>query len=105
MNRPLRAEQLRNPRDVWNARDHGLSGDGTANDQPALQALVDELGRACKADGLPRVIYCPPGVYRIAGTPTAGRSGVSLPGAGEAATRFLLEGNGEPVALAGFTKQ
>src|SRR3954462_3012241 len=105
MNRPLRAEQLRNPRDVCNARDYGLSGDGTANDQPALQALVDELGHACKADRLPRVIYCPPGVYRIAGTTTAWRSGVSLVGAGEGATRFVLEGDGNAVALAGFTKQ
>src|SRR5215210_2615032 len=75
MNRPaLRPEELRNPREVWNARDYGLAGDGQTNDQPALQELVDELGRACKADGLPRVVYCPPGAYRIAGRTTAWRS-------------------------------
>src|ERR1044072_8173843 len=45
---------------VCNAREHGLKGDGQANDQPALAALVDELGRACKADGRPRGIFCPP---------------------------------------------
>jgi hypothetical protein len=90
---------------VANARDYGLIGDGGANDQPALAALVDELGRACRADGQPRVIYCPPGVYRIAGRTTPWRSGVSLTGAGEGATRFVLESDGQPVALAGFTQQ
>jgi hypothetical protein len=106
MNKPtLRPEELRNPREAWNARDYGVAGDGATNDQPALQQLVDQLGRACKADGLPRVIYCPPGAYRIAGRTTAWRSGVSLTGAGEGATRFLLESDDEPVALAGFTKQ
>jgi pectate lyase-like protein len=90
---------------VCNAREHGLKGDGRTNDQPALAALVEELGRACKADALPRVIYCPPGAYRIAGATTAWRSGVSLTGAGEGATRFILESDGEAVALAGFTRQ
>ena len=89
---------------VCNAREHGLKGDGQANDQPALAALVDELGRACKADGRPRVIFCPPGAYRIAGATTAWRSGVSLTGAGEGATRFILESDGAAVALAGFTR-
>jgi hypothetical protein len=90
---------------VANAREHGLAGDGRTNDQPALAALVDELGRACAADGRPRVIHCPPGVYRIAGQTTAWRSGVSLTGAGEGATRFVLESDGSPIALAGFTQR
>jgi hypothetical protein len=104
MNRPvLHADDLRNPRELWNARDHGLTGDGSTNDQPAFAALVAELGRACAADGRPRVIYCPPGVYRIAGESTSWRSGVSLQGAGEGATRFVLEGD-KPVSLARFIK-
>lgn len=70
-----------------NALEHGLKGDGETNDQPALAALVDELGRACTRDGRPRVIHCPPGVYRIAGATTAWRSGISLTGAGEGAAR------------------
>lgn len=82
-----------------------LAGDGQTNDQPALAALVDELGRACAQDGRPRVIYCPPGVYRICDETTVWRSGVSLIGAGEGATRFLLESSGKPIALAGFTQQ
>jgi hypothetical protein len=106
MNRPAsRASELANPSDTWNARDFGLVGDGRCNDQPALAALVDDLGRACAADGRPRVIYCPPGVYRIAGATTVWRSGVSLVGAGEGATRFVLESDGEAVSLAGFTAQ
>jgi hypothetical protein len=88
-----------------NARDYGLAGDGVTNDQPALAALVDHLGRACKADGRPRVIYCPPGLYRIAGETTVWRSGLTLQGVGEGATRFVLESDGKPIALAGFTKQ
>ena len=90
---------------MHNALEHGLAGDGRTNDQPALAALVEELGRACAGDGRPRVIYCPPGVYRIAEATTAWRSGVSLTGAGEGATRFVLESRGQPVALAGFTEQ
>ena len=106
MNQPgSRASELANPSDTWNARDFGLVGDGRCNDQPALAALVDDLGRACAADGRPRVIYCPPGVYRIAGATTMWRSGVSLVGAGEGATRFVLESDGEAVSLAGFTAQ
>lgn len=106
MNRPLkRSEERHDPREIWNARDYGLVGDGRTNDQPALAALVDELGRACKADGRPRVVHCPPGVYRIHKATTAWRSGVSLTGAGEGATRFILESDGGPIALAGFTEQ
>ena len=103
--RAISPAELQNPREVWNARDYGLVGDGVANDQPAFAALVDELGRACKADGRPRVIYCPPGAYRIANETTMWRSGVSLTGAGEGATRFVLESDGKAVALAGFTAQ
>ena len=103
--RAIRAAELRNPRDIWNARDYGLVGDGVTNDQPALAALVDKLGGACKADGRPRAIYCPPGVYRIADETTVWRSGVSLVGAGEGATRFVLESDGKAIALAGFTAQ
>jgi hypothetical protein len=106
MNRPVpRPQELRNPHWPWNAREHGLAGDGVTNDQPALAALVDALGRECEKDGVPRVVYCPPGVYRIQGETTVWRSGVSLVGAGEGATRFILESDGKPIALAGFTSQ
>src|SRR4051794_38188404 len=46
---------------LCDAQDHGLTGNGTTNDQPALAALVDQLGDAFAADGRARVIYCPPG--------------------------------------------
>jgi len=91
-----------------NALEHGLLGNGSANDQPALAALVERLGGEVKRDGRPRVIYCPPGEYLIADATTVWRSGVSLVGAGAGATRFLLAnaGNpGQPVALARFTEQ
>jgi hypothetical protein len=101
----LSPNHLQNPRQVCNARDYGLAGDGKTNDQPAFAALVEALGRECKDTGRPQVIYCPPGVYRIAGETTVWRSGVSLTGAGEGATCFMLESEGNAIALAGFTKQ
>src|SRR3954464_6939411 len=68
MNQPLlRNHQVHNPREVWNGRDYGLAGNGEVNDQPALAALVEELGREYSKDGRPRIVYCPPGTYRIAG--------------------------------------
>ncbi|MCW2899164.1 MAG: hypothetical protein JWO67_1429 [Streptosporangiaceae bacterium] len=91
---------------VCNARGHGLAGDGITNDQPALQALVDALGVAYAADGQPRTIYCPSGMYSIQDEGTIWRSGVSLIGAGPAATRFLLTNPGNPSSptpLAFFT--
>ncbi|NJC86381.1 right-handed parallel beta-helix repeat-containing protein [Planosporangium mesophilum] len=93
---------------IYNARECGLAGDGSTNDQPALQALVDELGAAYRRDGQPRAIYCPAGVYSIRDEGTAWRSGVSLLGAGPAATRFALSNPGNstsPTPLAYFTEE
>ncbi|MFG2107458.1 right-handed parallel beta-helix repeat-containing protein [Micromonospora chersina] len=91
---------------MCNAREHGLTGDGTTNDQPALAALVDRLGDAYAADGRARVIYCPPGVYSIRDAGTVWRTGVSLVGAGPGATRFVLGNPGnraDPTPLAFYT--
>ncbi|WP_433257584.1 right-handed parallel beta-helix repeat-containing protein [Streptosporangium sp. CA-135522] len=91
---------------VYDAREHGLAGDGVTNDQPALARLVDAVGAACAADGRPRVVYCPPGVYSIRDAGTVWRSGVSLIGAGPGATRFVLSNSGDPTdptPLAFFT--
>jgi hypothetical protein len=92
---------------VYNAREHGLAGDGATNDQPALQALVNALGDAYAADGIGRVIYCPPGEYSIRDAGTVWRSGVSLTGAGPGVTRFMLSNPGnraDPTPLAFFTE-
>nr|WP_244454297.1 right-handed parallel beta-helix repeat-containing protein [Micromonospora echinofusca] len=104
------AHALRLPPDelVRDARRYGLRGDGVTNDQPALAALVSELGDAYAADGQPRMIWCPPGVYAIQDAGTAWRSGVSLVGAGPGITRFVLGNPGnraEPVPLAHFTSE
>ena len=89
MNLPLPAGPSH---DVCNAREHGLVGNGTTNDQRALAALVEKLGHAYAKDHRPRVIYCPPGDYLIADQSTIWKSGVSLIGAAPGATRFLLTG-------------
>jgi hypothetical protein len=83
-------------RSVYDAREHGLVGDGVTNDQPALAALVDRLGHAYAGDGRPRMIAVPPGDYCIRDVATVWRSGVSLVGAGMQATRFLLANPGAP---------
>ncbi|MEV0807712.1 right-handed parallel beta-helix repeat-containing protein [Micromonospora sp. NPDC050200] len=92
---------------LWcDAHQYGLTGDGVTNDQPALAALVDRLGDGYAADGRARVIYCPPGIYSIRDAGTVWRSGVSLIGAGPAATRFLLSNEGnraDPTPLAFWT--
>ncbi|MBO4206478.1 right-handed parallel beta-helix repeat-containing protein [Micromonospora echinofusca] len=92
---------------LWcDAQEHGLRGDGVTNDQPALAALVERLGEGYAADGRARVVYCPPGIYSIRDAGTVWRSGVSLIGAGPAATRFLLSNEGNraaPVPLAFWT--
>ncbi|MER6347977.1 right-handed parallel beta-helix repeat-containing protein [Streptomyces sp. NPDC001595] len=88
------------------AREHGLAGDGTTNDQPAFARLVDEAGAACAADGRPRTIRVPAGRYLMLDRPTRWHSGVSLIGAGRGATCFVLANPGSPrtpVPLAWFT--
>lgn len=93
---------------MYDARDHGLAGDGVTNDQPALAALVDKLGAAYRRDGQPRVIYAPPGTYSMRDAATVWHSGISLFGAGMHATRFVLANPGapgEPTPLAWFTTE
>ncbi|MYR46257.1 right-handed parallel beta-helix repeat-containing protein [Streptomyces sp. SID5910] len=88
------------------AHAHGLAGDGTTDDGPALQKLVDELGDATAADGRPRTIRVPAGRHLVRDRPVRWRSGVSLVGAGRAATCFVLTNPGarsRPVPLAWFT--
>ncbi|WP_395573073.1 right-handed parallel beta-helix repeat-containing protein [Streptomyces sp. BK79] len=88
------------------AHAYGLVGDGTADDGPALQKLVDALGDATAADGRPRTVRVPAGRYVIRDRPVRWRSGVSLTGAGRGATCFALTNPGaptQPVPLAWFT--
>jgi hypothetical protein len=88
------------------AREHGLAGDGSADDGPALQKLVDRLGDAVAADGRPRTVYVPAGRYVVQDRAVVWRSGVSLVGAGRGATCFVLRNPGAPttpVPLAWFT--
>ncbi|NJC67938.1 right-handed parallel beta-helix repeat-containing protein [Planosporangium flavigriseum] len=85
---------------VYDAREYGLAGDGVTNDQPALQELVNTLGDAYAADGLGRVIYCPPGKYSMRDAGTVWRSGVSLTGAGPGVTKFMLSNAGNRAAAA-----
>jgi hypothetical protein len=46
--------------EVFNARDNGVTCDGTADDQPALDALARKAGQASAGRPLPALIYLPP---------------------------------------------
>jgi hypothetical protein len=46
-------------RSIYDPCEHGLTGDGVTNDQPAFAALVDRLGDAHAEDARPRVISVP----------------------------------------------
>ncbi|GGQ61966.1 right-handed parallel beta-helix repeat-containing protein [Streptomyces flaveolus] len=88
------------------AHEHGLAGDGTTDDGPALRKLVDALGDAVAADGRPRTVHVPAGRHLIRDRPVRWRSGVSLVGAGRGTTCFVLANPGapaQPVPLAWFT--
>lgn len=61
---------------VYNAKDHSALGNGSTDDQPALQALVDAVSMAGGG-----TIYLPNGIYRL-NAPITWKSNVSLIGAG-----------------------
>lgn len=67
---PRRTNEFANVRNApYNAR-----GDGIANDAPAIQAAID----ACPSN---RVVYLPPGTYRVA-SPINMKPGITFRGAG-----------------------
>ncbi|MHB9023081.1 MAG: glycosyl hydrolase family 28-related protein [Armatimonadota bacterium] len=69
------------PRSDWlNVKQFGAKGDGVADDTAAIQAVYIKLGTG----GQPRVVYFPPGTYRITNTLTiAGDiSGIAILGHG-----------------------
>jgi hypothetical protein len=71
---------------VYDTCERGLTRDGVTNDQHALAALVNRLGDTYRKDGRLRVIFVPPGNYRIQDAAATWRSGVSLVGADMHAT-------------------
>jgi len=60
---------------VYNAKDHGVKGDGTTDDQAALQALVTALPAGS-------VIFLPKGTYLLR-SGVKWKSGISLVGSGQ----------------------
>lgn len=97
---------------IYNALDHGLKADWAsptsygANNQAALQSLVNSLSAAYVADGRPRHIYCPAGDYSVRDAGVVWKTGVSLIGAGPGLTRFHLANpvnTTNPTPLAAYT--
>ncbi len=66
--------------DWMNVKEFGAVGDGIADDTAAIQSVYDKL----MARSLSRVVYFPPGVYRITETLTIGNdtSGIAIVGHG-----------------------
>src|SRR5687767_14579828 len=74
---------------VYNVKAYGAVGDGTTNDQPAIQALIDSFGStACMRCG---IIVFPPGAYCIESTLTINRKALMLVGVG-AGSSLQLQG-------------
>jgi len=76
--------------DWLNVKDLGAKGDGVADDTAAIQSAYDEMG----ATGTKRVVYFPPGRYRITSTLTitGDTSGIYIVGHGR---DTILEWDGE----------
>ncbi len=72
-------------RPIVNVRDHGATGDGLANDSPALAKAMEEAAKTGA------IVFLPPGTYRVDETVVV-PSGVELLGAGRENT--ILEGSG-----------
>ncbi len=66
-----------------NVKDYGAKGDGKTDDSAAIQAAIN----ATAPDG--RAVFMPSGVYMI-GAPLSMRNGLTLRGAGRAATTLRL---------------
>lgn len=58
---------------VWNVMDHGATGLGVANDQPAIQRAID----ACTAAG-GGIVYLPKGTYLVGGHASLATTALSL---------------------------
>lgn len=61
--------------DFFNAKDHGVYGDGVTDDGPALRALIDTV--EARGGG---TIYLPPGNYLISRNVSASQGCLALPG-------------------------
>lgn len=76
--------EIPSPERILSVRDFGATGDGTADDQPAVAAAIAAL------NGGPGVVYFPPGTYRIA-APISVPSGVVLRGHRPADTELRFD--------------
>ncbi|MEQ7008266.1 glycosyl hydrolase family 28-related protein [Actinopolymorpha sp. B17G11] len=82
--RPALAAPEQRLRSYYDVRDFGATGDGNADDQPAIQDAIDAA--SASADGLPQgggaVVFLPSGLYRVGRTLRIEKSNVGLVGIG-----------------------
>src|SRR5207237_10337810 len=69
---------------VYNVRAYGARGDGIGDDTPALQAAIDA---AASTDG--GIVLIPTGTYPLSRPLSVTAGGITLAGAGPAATTLL----------------
>jgi parallel beta-helix repeat protein len=73
---------------VFNVKDYGAVGDADTDDQPAIQAAIDDAEVGGIYGG--GIVYLPPGTYRLNSTLLVKESNVTLQGAGIKATRLVI---------------
>lgn len=85
------------PEGWFNVKEYGVTGDGSTNDAPALQALINALNPLNTAAGggiSGAVIYFPPGEYQIESTIDIHRFAGTFIGCGTGNSPFYSSGAG-----------
>lgn len=72
---------IKSSNSVFNVKNFGVKGNGTTDDAPALQKILDSVGSPGYPGVRGGIVYLPKGVYRLSSTLNI-RRGVSIQGAG-----------------------
>ena len=88
-------------REVVSVKDFGAVGDGVTNDTAAIQAAIDAGKPYSPFTGTGRLIYFPPGRYKVTTIDMTDCHGVHLVGAGPNATELFTNGTNQVIKAVG----
>lgn len=90
--------------DMVSVKDFGAVGDGVTDDTAAIQAAID-AGKPYRASTKGRIIYFPPGIYKVSTIDLSGCHGVHLFGAGPYATEVFASGTNQVFKAVGSSAE